>query len=236
MLGLFFNSKPEKRIGSPPSEHLCVSPNENYSITQKKKKKKNGGQKKKQAMNCSFDPRAVGRFAKWLGTPHEVLEEKRGPSTSVPCTSGQGSSGIQVGPRVATVDGGSPAPLGNHGKLLFVGIYRGIIILGFLRRCRISSMALLWGNYGSGNLSLLLWPQRACERFKGAWFRVRKPKPCSEGIPAYPGMLWGVLFRGTSSGSVSKESLPLVVSVFFAARGPLGFLGSGFCLAKTDGN
>ena len=31
-----------------------------------------------------------------------------------------------------TVDGRNPAPLGNHGKPLFVGIYRGMIIPGFL--------------------------------------------------------------------------------------------------------
>ena len=39
-----------------------------------------------------------------------------------------------------TVDGRNPAQLGNHGKSLFVGIYRGIIIPGFLRWCTISSI------------------------------------------------------------------------------------------------
>ena len=52
------------------------------------------------------------------------------------------------------MDGQSPAPvgrfipqmdeilhhLGNHGKPLSVGIYRGIIIPGFLSGCRISSI------------------------------------------------------------------------------------------------
>ena len=33
---------------------------------------------------------------------------------------------------VDTVDGQNPAPRWNHGKPLFVGIYRGIIIPGFL--------------------------------------------------------------------------------------------------------
>ena len=42
--------------------------------------------------------------------------------------------------RSHTVDGRNPAPLGNHGKPLFVGVYRGSIIKGFLRLCRISSM------------------------------------------------------------------------------------------------
>ena len=41
---------------------------------------------------------------------------------------------------ISTVDGRNPAPLGNHGKPLSVGIYRGIIISGFLRRCRILSI------------------------------------------------------------------------------------------------
>ena len=36
------------------------------------------------------------------------------------------------------VDGLNPAPLGNHGKPLCIGICRGIIIPGFLRWCRIS--------------------------------------------------------------------------------------------------
>ena len=35
----------------------------------------------------------------------------------------------------STVDGRNPAPLGNHEKPLFVGIYRGIIIPWFLRWC-----------------------------------------------------------------------------------------------------
>ena len=39
-----------------------------------------------------------------------------------------------------TVDRRNPAPLGNHGEQLFVGIYRRIIILGFLGWCRISSI------------------------------------------------------------------------------------------------
>ena len=39
-----------------------------------------------------------------------------------------------------TVDGRNPAPLGNHGKPLFMGIYRTFIILGFLRWCRIPSI------------------------------------------------------------------------------------------------
>ena len=40
-----------------------------------------------------------------------------------------------------TVDGRNPfAPLGNHGKSFFIGIYRGTIIPGFLRWCRISSI------------------------------------------------------------------------------------------------
>ena len=34
-----------------------------------------------------------------------------------------------------TVDGRNPAPRGNHGKPLFIGIYRGFIIPGFLRWC-----------------------------------------------------------------------------------------------------
>ena len=33
------------------------------------------------------------------------------------------------------MDGRNPAPLGNHGKPLFVGIYREIMIPGFLRWC-----------------------------------------------------------------------------------------------------
>ena len=39
-----------------------------------------------------------------------------------------------------TVDGRNPAPLSNHWKPVFVGIYRGIIIPGLLRWCRISSI------------------------------------------------------------------------------------------------
>ena len=35
------------------------------------------------------------------------------------------------------------APLVNHGKPLFVGIYRGIVLPGSLRWCRISSMCCL---------------------------------------------------------------------------------------------
>ena len=40
----------------------------------------------------------------------------------------------------STVDERNPAPLGNHEKPLFVGIYRGIMIPWFLRWCRISSI------------------------------------------------------------------------------------------------
>ena len=39
-----------------------------------------------------------------------------------------------------TVDGRNPAPLGNHGKPLLVGICRGIIIPGLLGWCRTSSI------------------------------------------------------------------------------------------------
>ena len=52
------------------------------------------------------------------------------------------------GPEVAltnTVDGRNPAPLGNHGKPLFVGIYKKIIIPRFLRWCRISSIHSMSG-------------------------------------------------------------------------------------------
>ena len=38
--------------------------------------------------------------------------------------------------RNPTVDGQNPAPLGNRGTQVSVGIYRGIIIPGFLRWCR----------------------------------------------------------------------------------------------------
>ena len=44
-----------------------------------------------------------------------------------------------------TVDGRDFAPLGNHGKPFFIGIYRGIIIPGFLRWCRISSIHSIVG-------------------------------------------------------------------------------------------
>ena len=44
-----------------------------------------------------------------------------------------------------TVDGQNPAPLGNHGKPLFVGIYRRIIPLGPLCWCRISSIHSMGG-------------------------------------------------------------------------------------------
>ena len=37
-------------------------------------------------------------------------------------------------------DGQNPAPNSNHGKPLFVGIYKGIIIPWFLRWCRIASI------------------------------------------------------------------------------------------------
>ena len=39
-----------------------------------------------------------------------------------------------------TVDGRNAAPVGIHGKPLFVGSYRGIILSGFARWCRISSV------------------------------------------------------------------------------------------------
>ena len=43
-------------------------------------------------------------------------------------------------PSPHTVDGRNPAPLRHHGKYLFVGIYRGIMVPGFLRWCRILSI------------------------------------------------------------------------------------------------
>ena len=43
------------------------------------------------------------------------------------------------------MDGRNPAPLRIHGKPLFIGIYRGFIIPGFLRWCRISSIHSMLG-------------------------------------------------------------------------------------------
>ena len=52
---------------------------------------------------------------------------------------GHGSrSGIYI--YIHTVDGHNPAPLGNHGIPFFIGVSRGIIMSGFLRWCRISSI------------------------------------------------------------------------------------------------
>ena len=49
-------------------------------------------------------------------------------------------SGKRVPMLQHTVDGRNPAPLGNHGKPLLIGIFRGFIIPGFLRWCRILSI------------------------------------------------------------------------------------------------
>ena len=46
-----------------------------------------------------------------------------------------GDINVVVVKSLHTVDARNPAPFGNHGKPVFVGIYQGIIIPGFLRWC-----------------------------------------------------------------------------------------------------
>ena len=66
-----------------------------------------------------------------------------------------------------TVDGQNPAPLGNHGKPFFVGIHRGIIILGFLVWCRILSIHSISGIHPEASQKRLAHCQVAPRRKPG---------------------------------------------------------------------
>ena len=83
------------------------------------------------------------------------------------------------------------APLGNNGKPLFVGIYRGIIILEFLRWCRILFV------HSSGGL-VSLYPFN--NKFVPHWLRnfLWDWKPCGCSMcRAKPGFLFGSKKRST---------------------------------------
>ena len=63
----------------------------------------------------------------------------------------------------ATVHGRNPAPLGNYGKPLLVGICRGIIIPGLLGWCRISSI------HSMSPFSLVVHPFKEEQRIEWSW-------------------------------------------------------------------
>ena len=91
----------------------------------------------------------------------------------------------QKGPP-STVDGHNPAPLRNHGKLLFVVICGGIIIPGILRWCRILSIHSMAGPFHCHPPAFQGTAEGAMELRQGGWLAS---KACNK-LPGVKAPRW----------------------------------------------
>ena len=133
----------------------------------------------------------------------------------------------------ATVDGRNPAPLGNHGKPLLVGICREAILLGFAR-CRISSAQYHLRVRRNGRR-----PPRSgqCPSSPGRWSRLAAPRQRWSKTPlrrhARERHAWGVEAEPSACFQKSR-GFPFRECVFDSGGGPPRQLKAPFAKRPPD--